>query len=88
MKIKISMIHLGVDLNLSSTNFVEKTKPYILFVGSRGRYKNFFNFIKSYSISKKINSNFNLVFFGGGKFNREEQKLLHNLKINNEKNYP
>ena len=78
---KIVTIYLGID---DDRNFNEKkidTKPYILFVGSRSRYKNFFNFVKAYSNSKNIQSNFNIICFGGGNFTNVEKKFLKDLKI-------
>ena len=78
---KITTIHLGVDNNKNYNEKKIDIRPYILFVGARTRYKNFFNFLKAYSLSRKINSHFDIVCFGGGNFNKEEKKLMEDLKI-------
>ena len=57
-------------------------KPFILYVCDRKRYKNFKNFIKAFSISKKIQDAFKLVCFGGGSFSNEEKLFLTELGIN------
>ena len=41
-----------------------KTRPFILYVGSRQRYKNFTNAIKSYARSSKLKLDFDFVCFG------------------------
>ena len=78
---KISTIYLGVDSNKNFNNKKIDLKPYILFVGTRTRYKNFKNFLKAYSLSEKINSNFDIICFGGGDFNSEEINTMSELKI-------
>ena len=45
----------------------------------------FYNLLKSYSNSQKINSEFNLVCFGGGNFTKDEKKLFRQLKIEESK---
>ena len=65
---KISVTHLGAD-HLDNTPNIETVlkKNYILYVGSRYGYKNFDNFLKSYSINKNIHKYFDIVVFGGEK---------------------
>jgi glycosyltransferase involved in cell wall biosynthesis len=76
---KITIIYPGVD---SRIKFIKKRKEnYILFVGSRGRYKNFINFIKAYSRSKYLIKNFKVVCFGVEKFSYNEIELFNKLKI-------
>lgn len=41
-------------------------KPYILYVGSRAGYKNFYNFVKAYSVNNRIMRDFDILCFGGG----------------------
>ena len=77
-KKKISVINLGTEIsNISKAN----RKNYILFVGSRQRYKNFVNFVKAYGKSNFLKKNFNILCFGGGKFTFDEIKLFENLNI-------
>lgn len=78
---KITTIHLGVDNNKNYNEKKIDIKPYILFVGSRARYKNFFNFLRAYSLSNKINSHFDIICFGGNKFSAEEKKFMKDLQI-------
>ena len=82
-KDKISVTHLGINLQKieSYTNMIKE--PYILFVGERIRYKNFSNLLISFANSGKINKNFKLVLFGGGNLFKEELDLIkdNNLDI-------
>lgn len=82
---KISVTHLAVK---KDENFEKKkmnVKPFILYVGSRDRYKNFKNMIKAYSFSEKLKFDFNVVCFGGGKFNSDEKKLFQELGLTRSK---
>ena len=83
---KVSVTYLGYEhMNVQSKfaeNFSEKlTVPYILFVGSRKRYKNFDFFLNSFSKSKKLMSDFNVVLFGGEEILGEEKKKFENLNF-------
>lgn len=84
---KIRTIHLGFD------EFSEKThtrhepdiprikKPFLLYVGNRGGYKNFDNLIKAYASSSWLQSNFDIVAFGGGAFTAREKSFFDDMKI-------
>ena len=78
---KISVIHLAY------TNFDDFKKdkiindPYLLFVGSRKRYKNFFTFLKAFSISNSLKSDFKIVCFGGGIFEKKELEIINELGL-------
>lgn len=81
---KISVIHHGFEKSflLSSKEKVSNQEaPYLLFVGSRNGYKNFISFIKDYASDKELMMNFNVVAFGGSKFNKSELNLFRELKI-------
>lgn len=56
-------------------------KKYLLFVGSRGGYKNFDKFVKSVSELLKQNKDLFVICIGGGRFNRSEIKLFNELGI-------
>ena len=78
---KISVVHLGVN---KEKNFRERPlniKPFILYVGSRERYKNFENTIKAYAQSDKLKLEFDFVCFGGGKFTKIEETLFKNFSL-------
>jgi len=76
---KISVIHLGVDLE-TFTNIKTKEKlyerPYLIYVGDRKGYKNFKSFIEAFSNSNILMSEFDIVTFGGGEFNKDEKNLF------------
>ena len=79
---KIHVIYLGTDID--KVYIINKRlvgDPYILFVGDRKRYKNFFNLLIAYKQSKKIYNNFKLAIFGGGEFSKEEIKIFDENKI-------
>ena len=78
---KIFVTHLGVNLESIkfSSNIIKD--PYILYVGDRKRYKNFITLLKAYCISKKINQNFKLVLFGGGKLFNSELDIIRKFNI-------
>ncbi len=73
---KITVVHLGYTKlkNLKKEDIINE--PYLLFVGSRKRYKNFNNFIRGYSLSTSLKKDFKLVCFGGEKFDAKEFKIL------------
>lgn len=83
---KISVIHHGfvpqyylrepVDGNIGNSRF-----PYILYVGSRSKYKNFTGAIRAFASSSILRENFNFFCFGGGNFNNDELELLRQLNL-------
>ncbi len=82
---KIDVIYNGSDHLIPINNIEDQTisvnKPYILYVGSRSKYKNFKLFIDAYAKSKRLINNFNILCFGGGKFSKSEIRILKELKI-------
>jgi glycosyltransferase involved in cell wall biosynthesis len=82
---KISIIHLGVNKDKIVRERFLNIRPFILYVGSRQRYKNFANAIKAYGRSNRIKSNFDFVCFGGGNFSKNEQELFRNCLIDSSK---
>lgn len=80
---KTSVVHLGFALNTDAPLQPAKLasgKPYLLYVGHRGGYKNFSRFCKAYS-SSLIKNYFDLVAFGGGGFSVAEVADLASLGI-------
>ena len=81
---KITVTYFGIEKfeNIKIRKDIKHhQKPFLLFIGARGRYKNFNNFIKAYSKSEKINKDFNIICFGGGNFSSDEINLFKKLKI-------
>ena len=50
-------------------------KNFILFVGSRLKYKNFELLLKSYCMNNKLKDDIKIVCFGGGDFSKKELKI-------------
>ncbi|MFA4849415.1 MAG: glycosyltransferase family 1 protein [Methanoregula sp.] len=79
---KIEVIPLATSLQKhtpdSSLNLPQK---YILFVGSRGAYKNFTFFINSVSSLLSEKKELCLICAGGGVFSDDELRMLNALKI-------
>lgn len=85
---RIAVIHLGFDRLLSASTINDRyldhalnEKPYLLFVGSRGGYKNFEGFIRAYSSSSELKAGFKVISFGGGAFTLREEKLISELGV-------
>tara|TARA_B110000014_G_scaffold261309_1_gene252757 strand:+ start:153 stop:1238 length:1086 start_codon:yes stop_codon:yes gene_type:complete len=85
-KEKVTVTYFGIENftnNQTSSDYDNLKKRYLLFVGSRGRYKNFINFIKAFSKSDMLKKDFFIICFGGGSFLSYEKKLFDELKISN-----
>lgn len=76
---KISVVYLGIDTVVGNSNKLPREsstqKPYLLYVGNRGGYKNFNGFINGVAQSKRLIKDFDIIAFGGGHFSADE--LLH-----------
>lgn len=84
---KVSVVHLGFD---NSLPVIEHSKTlvdgnYILYVGARGRYKNFLWLLNAYGKSPTLYKNFKLVYFGGGKFNSFRDRRRAALGLSDER---
>ena len=74
---KISVVYHGAKID----NDIEVigcpvTEPFILYIGTRNHYKNFFRFIRSFTRSKYLSNNLKIVCFGGGEFTKQENEKL------------
>lgn len=80
---KIRMIHHGLDLKAPLP--VEKMpglpENYILFVGERGNYKNFFRFVEAGAELLQEFKDLHLVFAGGGPFQVADSLAVQRLGI-------
>jgi glycosyltransferase involved in cell wall biosynthesis len=80
---KISVVHHGFEKFGEYLNPVisqgKEMRPFLLYVGSRGGYKNFEGMLKSVSSSYQLKSNFDVVAFGGGAFNSVEKSMIAQL---------
>jgi glycosyltransferase involved in cell wall biosynthesis len=84
---KTSVIYLGVQLCETGTPVCENliNRPYLLYVGSRGGYKNFKTTLEMYGTNKHLRDAYDFVCFGGGRFNTTELELIKKLNIPSDK---
>jgi len=57
------------------------TCPYLLYVGTRGKIKNFRSLLRAIAQSDRLTAELCLVCFGGGAFNSEELHLIQDLRL-------
>lgn len=74
---KTSVVHLGFALTRGDSRRLAEERPplghpYVLFVGSRGGYKNFSQLLLAYAGSPALHEQVRLMCFGGGAFRPEE----------------
>ena len=80
---KLSVVHLGFDqfapraVKQQPTTLVDR--PFLLYVGARGGYKNFIGFLRAVAASKRLLSDFDIVAFGGAKFSAKELNEMSSL---------
>lgn len=88
---KTSVIYLGCDAFVfdamletraaGTTLAAKHAKPYLLYVGLRGAYKNFSRLLEAYSKSKRLTDDFDLMAFGAGAFTHDEQTQITALGL-------
>lgn len=80
---KISVVLLGFDQFIENVNlsgaYPSGEKPFLLYVGFRGGYKNFAGFLKAVAASPKLLSDFNIIAFGGPTFTAAEVSHINSL---------
>lgn len=81
---KVSVVYLGFDRLPETVVDSHDNKPYLLYVGQRGGYKNFQGFIRAYASSSWLRDNFDVICFGGGGFSNDEKKLFDELNLRSE----
>jgi glycosyltransferase involved in cell wall biosynthesis len=82
---KISVVHLGFTLTQSSGQThlnIKPLRPFLLYVGHRGGYKNFEGLLKAYASSSELVNRFDLLCFGGGPFTNQEIERIKGFGIN------
>lgn len=88
-KKKTTVIHLATDIKfneyLDINNDMNLKKNFLLYVGDRGRYKNFKNFIKAFALSNYLKNEFDIICCGSSGFSKEEKFFIkkNNLDLNN-----
>jgi len=84
---RVSVVYLGYDelplsvLASGELRHHEGTSPFLLYVGSRGGYKNFGSLLRAFASSSFLRDNFTVVCFGGGTFVSEELSLIRELNL-------
>lgn len=87
---KVSVVYLGYDAlsvanPLSNKIAAVTVSPYLLYVGSRGGYKNFEGMLRAHASSQFLKDNFSIICFGGGVFTQNETQLIDELGLSTEK---
>jgi glycosyltransferase involved in cell wall biosynthesis len=80
---KASVTLLGFD-NFSNGGSALRsagTRPYLLYVGERSRYKNFKGLLKAYAISPQLQRSFGIRCFGGGAPDEAELRMIEALGL-------
>ena len=82
---KVKVVYLANSLISSNCLTIDKltekygiNKPYILYVGSRNSYKNFWMLLDIYSYN--FSEKFDLICFGGSAFNKVELEKIASIK--------
>lgn len=82
---RISVTHLGLSDTFGepapSGEISPHCRPYLLYVGHRGGYKNFETAIKAYASSSLLRDEVDFVTFGGHPFNSAEESMLSTLSL-------
>lgn len=81
---KTSVVYLGFSLTAAASRQackVTSPRPFLLYVGKRGGYKNFEGLLKAYAASSPLRAAFDLVCFGGGGWTSSERALMHRLNL-------
>lgn len=84
---RVSVVYLGFDnlalsvLASDESRLPSDMLPFLLYVGSRGGYKNFASLLQAFAKSSFLKKNFSIVCFGGGAFRSDELALMLELKL-------
>jgi len=79
---KVSVVHLGFNvfpMPCSNVTTAHDKRPFLLYVGNRGGYKNFEGLLKAVASNFSLYTDFDIVAFGGGLFNDREAELISSL---------
>jgi len=75
---RTSVVHLGFSLmpGQPSPPPALPGRPFLLYVGLRGQYKNFQGLLDAYAASPRMRERFDIVCFGGGPFSAQESAAV------------
>lgn len=74
------VIHLGASRLPSPSELRPLDRPYLLFVGQRGGYKNFGTLLRVFAAEDRF-ADLALLAFGGGPWAQDESRLLRKLRL-------
>lgn len=82
-KEKTSVVYLGYSLScpVYSIKTSNNEKPFILYVGNRGGYKNFDLMLRAFASSKLLRNELSIICFGGGKASGRETDMVSALNL-------
>jgi glycosyltransferase involved in cell wall biosynthesis len=81
---KTSVVHLGfawTNRGAQSESARLADRPFLLYVGHRGSYKNFDGLLRVYAVSSTLRDSLDIVCFGGGAFRRDEIAAIRRLGL-------
>ena len=79
---KTTVVHLGFTLTQAEqTALPSQYRPFILYVGARGGYKNFERLLEAYAAHPALRDNYDLIAFGGGAFKLQELEMIRRLHV-------
>jgi glycosyltransferase involved in cell wall biosynthesis len=81
---RVSVVHLGFE-TFSEVSLGPKLnfgdKPFLLFVGNRGGYKNFKSLLQAVASCRELRDTFDIFTFGGNYLTSEEQSFIDSLEL-------
>ena len=82
---KIEVIYHGIDIStpLQVKSVANLPENYLLFVGDRSGYKNFYLFIDAFKELSEVYPDLHLVLTGGGSLGIADQELIKRLNLQN-----
>lgn len=78
---RVSVVYHGSSLRARTPFAPTQRLPQLLYVGSRGPYKNFAKFIEALGLSRLPREGVSLVCFGGGPLSRTEEAMIAKLGL-------
>jgi glycosyltransferase involved in cell wall biosynthesis len=78
---RVAVIHLASSLLAAPGRASPFQRPYLLYVGARGSYKNFRVLLDAYAGSRRLREAAHLVLFGGRRLTNEEESELERLGL-------
>jgi len=80
---KTSVVYHGYSIScaIASVKPIIHKKPFVLYIGNRGGYKNFILLLHAFESSRLLQNELSIICFGGGKVTAQEIELLRALNL-------